>query len=59
MNHIEVFKCEHSDEIEATVNEYCRRNMLNPISVDVCFEHSFHPQFIVTVVVEPMEGAFE
>ena len=54
MNHIEVFKCEYSDDIEKTVNDYCNKNMLNPISVNVCLEHSFYPQFIVTVVVEPM-----
>ena len=59
MNHIEVFKCEYSDDIEKTVNAYCNKNMLNPISISVCVEPSFHPEFIVTVVVEPMEGAFE
>ena len=55
MNHIEVFNIEYSKDIEFTVNEYCRVNMLNPISISVCVESSFHPTFIVSVVVEPMK----
>ncbi len=55
MNHIEVFNIEHSKDIESTVNEYCRKYMLNPISVNVCVEPSFHPTFIVSVVVEPVK----
>ena len=59
MNHIEVFNIEYSKDIESTVNEYCRKYMLNPISVNVCVEPSFHPTFIVSVVVEPItEGEF-
>ena len=58
MNHVEVFTVEFSSEIESTVNEYCRKYMLNPISLNICVESSFHPTFIVSVVVEPVEGAF-
>ena len=59
MNHVEVFRVEYSKDIESTVNEYCRINMLNPISISVCVEQSFHPTFIVSVVVEPMKEAWE
>ena len=59
MNHVEVFKCEYSDDIEKTVTAHCNKNMLNPISISVCVEPSFHHQFIVTVVVEPIKEAWE
>ena len=59
MNHVEVVSVEYSNNIESTVNEYCRVNMLNPISISVCIEQSFHPRFIVSVVVEPMKEAWE
>ena len=55
MNHVEVFNVEYSKDIESTVNEYCLVNMLNPISISVCVEPSFHPTFIVSVVVEPIK----
>ena len=59
MNHVEVFNVEHSKDIESTVNEYCRAHMLNPISMNVCVEQSFHPTFIVSVVVEHVKEAWE
>ena len=59
MNHVEVFSVEYSKDIESTVNDYCRVNMLNPISISVCVETSFHPTFIVSVVVEPMEESWK
>ena len=59
MNHIEVFRIAYSKDIESEVNEYCRVNMLNPISISVCLEQSFHTTFIVSVVVEPIKEAWE
>ena len=58
MNHIEVFEVEYPSEIESTVNNYCRNNMLNPISVSVT-EYGTKKNFLITVVVEPMKEAWE
>lgn len=55
MNHVEVFMVEFPSEIESTVEEYCRRKMLNPISISTMVVGK---SIIVSVVVEPVEGAF-
>ena len=53
MNHIEVFTVEFPSEIESTVNDYFRKEMLNPISISTMLVSRL---IIVSVVVEPMEG---
>lgn len=55
MNHVEVFTVEFPSEIESTVNDYCRKAMLNPISISTMIVSR---SIIVSVVVEPVEGAF-
>lgn len=37
MNRVEVWQLEEIDDIEETVNNYCRRNELTPISVSVAY----------------------
>ena len=54
MNHVEVFTVDFPSEIESTVNDYCKKAMLNPISTMIVSR-----SIIVSVVVEPVEGAFE
>ena len=56
MNHIEVFTVEFPSEIESTVNDYCKRQMLNPISISTMVVGR---SIIVSVVVEPSGEAFE
>ena len=56
MNHIETFEVEYASEIKSTVNNYCRNNMLNPISVSVT-EYGTKKDFLITVVVEPIKEA--
>lgn len=58
MNYIEVFEVEYASEIKSTVNNYCRNNMVNPISVSVT-EYGTNKDFFITVVVEPMKEAWE
>ena len=55
MNHVEVFTVEFPSEIESTVNDYCRKEMLNPSSISTIVVSR---SITVSVVVEPMEGAF-
>ena len=56
MNHVEVFTVEFPSEIESTVNDYCIKQMLNPISISTMVVGR---SIIVSVVVEPLGGAFE
>lgn len=56
MNYVEVFTVEFPDEIESTVNDYCKRQMLNPISISTMVVGR---SIVVSVVVEPIAGAFE
>ena len=55
MNHVEVFTVEFPSKIESTVNDYCRKAMLNPISISTMIVGR---SIIVSVVVEPMKEAF-
>ena len=36
MNRVEVWYIEDEHEIEETVNDYCRRNELNPFQYPLC-----------------------
>ena len=56
MNHVEVFTVEFPSQIESTVNDYCKNEMLNPISISTMVVSR---SIIVSVVVEPItEGEF-
>lgn len=52
MNRVEVFNIKDVEEIEYTVNSYCVKNGLDPISISVT-EIASHIPYIVTVVVKP------
>ena len=55
MNRVEVFQIEYVDDIEEKVNEYCRQNELNPISISVV-RHPNKCLWIVSLVVEVKGG---
>lgn len=56
MNRIEVFNVINYREIEETVNDYCRSNNLNPLSVSVAYNQRMD-SWVVAVVVEEQDGA--
>ena len=51
MNRVEVWYIEDEHEIEETVNDYCRRNELNPISISVVYCHKKDLR-VVSLIVE-------
>ena len=55
MNRIEVWHIEDENEIEETVNTYCRQYELNPISISVvyCVKKDL---WVVSLVVELKGG---
>lgn len=57
MNHIEVFACYEHRDIKEMVNDYCKDNSLNPVSISVVQAEpsrttDYERPFIVSVVVE-------
>ena len=58
MNRIEVWYLEEETEIEETVNAYCRRQELNPLSISVvyCVKKDL---WVVSLVVEEKDGDTE
>ncbi len=55
MNRLEVWQLEDETEIEGTVNTYCQRHKLNPISVSVLY-CAKKDLWVVSVVVEENGG---
>lgn len=55
MNRIEVWNIEDEFEIEETINDYCRRNELNPISISVAY-CAKEDWWVVSLVVELKGG---
>ena len=51
MNRVDVWYIEDEHEIEETVNDYCRRNELNPISISVVYCHK-KDLWVVSLIVE-------
>lgn len=58
MNHIETFIVDYPAQIESTLNDFCEKNMCNPLSVSVT-EYGHNKRLLLTLVVEHItEGEF-
>ena len=47
-NHVEAFSCNSTyEELESTINRYCRNHQYNPISVSVIWSAGTYVAFVV------------